>query len=221
MAALSQMKLTYFAGRGVIEPTRIMLAIAKVPYEDFRYPIDPATYARPEFTEAQSAGAFALGMNKVPILEVDGGSIAQSKAIDRFVARRYGFMGASDLEAAQIDMIGEHCSDIKKGYGDARAGKKDEELAAAKVKFLAVSLAEFAAKVEASLALCGDGAGGFAVGGRLSYADVRLFDLFEDFFDDKASCAAAIAACPRITASVAAVKTAAATWLASRPVTAL
>jgi len=57
------------------------------------------------------------------------------------------------------------------------------------------------------------------VGGRLSYADVRLFDLFEDFFDDKASAAAAIAPCPRLTASVAAVKAAAAAWLAERPQT--
>jgi len=43
------MKLTYFNARGVIEPTRIMLAIAGVKYEDFRFPIDAATYARPEF----------------------------------------------------------------------------------------------------------------------------------------------------------------------------
>jgi hypothetical protein len=43
-------------------------------------------------------GAFVLGMGKVPILEVDGGSIGQSNSIHRFVAKRYGFMGCTDLE---------------------------------------------------------------------------------------------------------------------------
>lgn len=32
----------WYPAGGVIEPTRIMLAVAGVQYEDFRYPIDPA-----------------------------------------------------------------------------------------------------------------------------------------------------------------------------------
>ena len=32
----------------------------------------------------------------------------QSKTIERFVARRHGFMGDTELEAARIDMICEH-----------------------------------------------------------------------------------------------------------------
>lgn len=95
-------------------------------------------------------------------MQVDGGVIGQSKSIDRFVAKRFGFMGASDVEAAQVDMLGEHCSDIKKGYGDARAGKKDEALAAAKAEFLGPKLAEWAVKLEAVLAAIGS-TGGFAV----------------------------------------------------------
>jgi hypothetical protein len=59
------------------------------------------------------------------------------------------------------------------------------------------------------------------VGSKLSYADVRLFDLFEDSFDDKAAAAACVAANPRVGASVAAVKAAAAGWLAARPITAI
>lgn len=57
------------------------------------------------------------------------------------------------------------------------------------------------------------------VGSKLSYADVRLFDLFEDFFDDKDAAGACLAANARIVASVGAVKTAAADWLAKRPAT--
>ena len=42
-------KLTYFQARGIVEHCRLLFKIANVPFEDFRYPIDPATYARPEF----------------------------------------------------------------------------------------------------------------------------------------------------------------------------
>jgi glutathione S-transferase len=105
MAATSEsLKLSYFNARGVIEPTRIMLAIAKVPYEDFRFPVDFATFSKPEFDAAKASGAFAINMDRVPLLEINGVAISQSKSIDRYIARRYGFAGTTDLEAAQIDM---------------------------------------------------------------------------------------------------------------------
>jgi hypothetical protein len=52
-AASSTIKLIYFNAKGVIEPTRMMLAVAGVQYEDFRYPIDPTTWAKPEFDAAK------------------------------------------------------------------------------------------------------------------------------------------------------------------------
>ena len=41
---------------------------------------------------------------KIPILELDGGkhSIAQSKAIERFLARRFNMLGDNDIDAAII-----------------------------------------------------------------------------------------------------------------------
>ena len=58
--------------------------------------------------EAKAAGKFTLSMGVVPILTVtEGGSsreIAQSHAISRFLAKRFGLMGDSDIEAALIDM---------------------------------------------------------------------------------------------------------------------
>ena len=43
-------------------------------------------------------------MKKIPVLEIDGGkyTIAQSKAIERFLARRFNMLGSNDIEAAII-----------------------------------------------------------------------------------------------------------------------
>merc|ERR1712228_836862 len=107
-------KLIYFNGRGAAERTRIMFAIKKVEYEDFRYevtfanPGDPTTAERPEFERDKAAGKFTANLGELPILEVDGVQIGQSKAIERYVAKAIGMMGSTALEEAQIDAICEH-----------------------------------------------------------------------------------------------------------------
>jgi glutathione S-transferase len=45
-----------------------------------------------------------MNLDRLPILEVDGVAIGQSKAIERFVAAKVGLLGASPIEAAHIDM---------------------------------------------------------------------------------------------------------------------
>jgi hypothetical protein len=63
--------------------------------------------------------------------------------------------------------IGEHISDISKSYADARAGKKGDELAAAKAEWMSVKLGEWATKLEACLKLVGGT--GFAVGNKVVF----------------------------------------------------
>ena len=52
--------LTYFDARGVVEPTRLLLAAAGVSYEDKRYKVDMTTKppSAPEFNAAQSLLTF-------------------------------------------------------------------------------------------------------------------------------------------------------------------
>jgi hypothetical protein len=130
-------------------------------------------------------------------------------------------MGSSDIEAAHIDMISEHCVDVRKAYGDCRFGLKDEALAAAKLDFMTNKLKEFAVKIESCLAQI-PSENGFAVGTKLSYADIRLYDLFMDFFDDKEACQAAIdnSGGSKLKSSIEAARVAMATWLETRPQTA-
>ena len=58
---------------------------------------------------------------------------------------------------------------------------------------------------------------GFAIGSKLSYADVSIYQLMCEYFDDKEGALASIASCPKLLNSCEKVKTAAATYLASRP----
>ncbi len=218
---LNQMsfKLEYFAVRGLAEVIRILFAVNKTTYEDVRLPFDVETYAHPEQDALKAAGYFDINMGRVPILTYTGPdgivTIGQSRTIERFVSKKLGLMGSNDNEAALIDMITEHVRDIKQKYADSKVGKKGEELEAAKTKFITEDLAVWFGKLEKTLS----GTDGFAIGNKISYADVAIHNLVKDYFDDLAGAAAATSAAPRVAASAEKVAVAAADWFANRPVT--
>jgi len=214
LTRMATYSLRYFDARGVVENTRVMFAISGVEYEDFRYPINLDTYARPEFDAAAGNGDFVANMDRAPILIYNGTAIGQSKTIERFVAKKVGMFGSSDIEEAQIDMICEHIRDIKDKYNAAKQGKSGDELAEAKIKFIAEDLAKWFGKLEKVVQ-----PDGFAVGGSISLADVSLHQVVVDYFDDKEGALAAVAACPNISAVVASVNAAARSWFETRPVT--
>jgi len=208
-------QLTYFNTRGLAEASRIMFALANVEYEDKRYPIDTTTFARPEFDADAKNNAFEVNMGRVPILTINGKTqIGQSRSIDRFVAKQFGFFGSNDIEGAHIDMIGEHTRDIAQKYFDARAGKKDAELATAKENFVHNELPQWLAKLEKTLH--GDG---FAVGNKLSLADIYIYRVVYELFDDKAGARKAAEPNPRIIAIADKVAVLAKDWIEKRPAT--
>ncbi len=53
-----------------------------------------------------------MPFGQLPVLEVDGGVIAQSNAICRFIAKKAGLYGKDDLEQASIDMIIDFIGDL-------------------------------------------------------------------------------------------------------------
>jgi hypothetical protein len=63
--------------------------------------------------------------------------------------RRYGFMGASPLECAQIDVICEHVRDIKDAYSKTRVIKDEAEKKQASEKFYGTDLPEVSASMTA------------------------------------------------------------------------
>lgn len=51
----------------------------------------------------------------LPVLEVDGQQIAQSNAIARYLARKYGLVGADEWEAMQCDVLVDSLGDLRTG----------------------------------------------------------------------------------------------------------
>ena len=191
--------LHYFDCRGLAETTRYMLAIHNVGYVDDRFPFtfgtpgDFTTISRPEFDAAQQAGAFAAGLGKVPLLEVGGDAVPQSKAIERYVARTLGMVGTDDLEAAQIDAVTEHVRDIKQAYQPHRKCKA-ENPAEAQATWFSKTLPEYSQKLEAALPPCVRQIDAT----RPNHAHVVLYTLYNGFFDDTQGAHNAIVNCPAL-----------------------
>jgi len=204
------MKLSYFDIRGLAEVTRLMFVASKTAYEDKRYSItfgtpgDFSTIQRPEFNAAVEAGEMVAGMGKVPILEVEGIKVGQSKAIERFVAKKVGMLGSSDIETFQIDSLACAVIDIKDAYKAAKEKGKDDKEAAMKTWF-GETLPEWLAKVEKLLPTA---PGPWLVGDKMSYADVTFYYFLLDpkgFFDDVEGAAKALSSAPRLNAACQAV----------------
>jgi glutathione S-transferase len=98
----STYKLIYFGIRGRAEICRMLFKAAGQEFEDYRYPLTmkDGQFSRPEWDADKSKYLY----EKIPVLEIDGGKyiIAQSKAIERFLARRFNMLGSNDIEAAMI-----------------------------------------------------------------------------------------------------------------------
>lgn len=137
---MASYELTYFDGRGLGEVSRLIFAATNTAFKDTRlFVARTRTHTRrarpphrcsprlsrcrpvafnegaaptwPEFLAIKASGV--LPYNQVPTLVVDGGApIAQSKAIERYLAQALGVAG-SGLVAARLDSIAEAVADIK------------------------------------------------------------------------------------------------------------
>jgi glutathione S-transferase len=229
----SSVELHYFAGRGLAETSRMLLAAAGVTFKDVRYPISKVDgkIVKPEMEKAAATGSFASNLDRLPVLKVtfpggSSGSIGGSGAVQRFIANTYGLMGSNSMEAGVVDMISEHVGDIKSAW---RALKEEDKA----TWFTDEASAQGARRLPwylTQLNKCLTGSS-FAVGSKLSLADAVIFMLFAETattaglfgaadsqpFDSSASTATALAKfAPKVAASAAAFGSAVASYRASR-----
>lgn len=192
LAAQSQpakLKLQYFDIRGVAETARVLLALGGEEYEDARYKIDPATFNSPEFLEAKQNGDLKMNLNRAPILVTETGRVfGQSKAIERFLARRFGLMGQTTEEEAIIDCIAEHCRDVKdaarlKGFSKFTKNKTEEEKARDRKEWFEVDMPKLLGSMEEAISET-SASPGFSFGSATSYGDVAIWSLLRDCFPD-------------------------------------
>jgi glutathione S-transferase len=207
--AMSTPKLLYFDLNGRAGLVRLVLAAAGVAYDDVRF--DASAFAGPTAT-GNTTLKFAdikatTPYGQLPVLEVNGAHIAQSRAIERYLAKEHGLFGKDNLEAALIDATGEQVRDLAEAFSKAAD-------AAAKSKFVS-ELGSKAASLAAQLAK----GHGFLVGDKLSYADLAFQYAFELFKNaDAAAFDAAVPAALKAHADKIANLPNVAKYLAARPV---
>jgi glutathione S-transferase len=226
---VSTYELKYFDARGVAEVIRFIFAVAEQNYVDTRFSIsfgkpgDFSTIIRPEFDKAKASGELDLACGKAPVLYADGvPTMGQSKAIERYLAKRFGLMGSSDEEAGVIDALCENVRDIKDAYNAAKRKPEGEERDQAVKTFFDETLVKWCKDTEKSLPTARSD---FLVGSLISLADLTWFNFVgvEDkpFFDNVEGARKGFADCPRIKKAMLAcsANTALKQWIAKRPKT--
>ncbi|NXW43269.1 GSTA3 transferase, partial [Nyctiprogne leucopyga] len=97
-------RLTYFNGRGRMEPVRWLLAAAGVEFEEI------FLETREQYEKLIKDGV--LMFQQVPLVEIDGMKMVQTRAILSYIAGKYNLYGKDLKERALIDMYVEGISDL-------------------------------------------------------------------------------------------------------------
>jgi len=162
-----QYKLIYFNGRGRGEPARLLFAYAGVKYEDKRM-------EGPEWPAFKPKTPFG----QMPILEIDGGkhTVAQSKAIYRYLGNEFNLVPKDHIQAARADMLVDGYDDVSKHfdpwYMENDPAKKQEIWK----KLETEHIAPFLRLYEKFLTSNGTG---YFVNNSITWADIFLFDAFD------------------------------------------
>jgi glutathione S-transferase len=157
-----KLKLTYFAGRGRAEITRWIFAEAGIEFEDNRI-------------EGKDWGKLkdSTPYGQLPLLEVDGVTLAQSSAIERYAARLGGVAGKNDLENAKADSIVEALHDAVKNFMTAAFTKDKDEQAKLFTAYWSGDWVKWGGILEKVLKANNEGKGYF-VGDSVTFADLHF-----------------------------------------------
>ncbi|XP_058527833.1 glutathione S-transferase A4-like [Ochotona princeps] len=98
-------KLYYFYGRGRMEPVRWLLAAAGVEFEE------EFIETREEYEKLQNDGSLLFG--QLPLVEIDGMMLTQTRAIMSYIAAKYNLYGKDLNERVRIDMYIDGIMDLK------------------------------------------------------------------------------------------------------------
>lgn len=158
-------RLHYFNGRGRMESIRWLLAAAGVEFEE-------KFIETPEDLEKLKNDG-SLMFQQVPMVEIDGMKLVQSRAIINYIASKYNLYGRDIKEKALIDMYAEGIADLGEMIMMlplCPPDQKDAKISLAKEKTTNRYLPAF----EKVLKSHGQD---YLVGNRLSRADIQLVEL--------------------------------------------
>nr|XP_020033401.1 glutathione S-transferase A6-like [Castor canadensis] len=121
--------LHYFNGRGRMESIRWLLAAAGVEFEE------KFMHTNEDLEKLRSDGV--LMFQQVPMVEMDGMKLVQTRAILNYIASKYDLYGKDMKERALIDMYSEGLADLNEmfiNYPYYPSEQKEENLALMKEK---------------------------------------------------------------------------------------
>eukprot|EP00823_Brevimastigomonas_motovehiculus_P006399 TRINITY_DN5304_c0_g1_i1.p1 TRINITY_DN5304_c0_g1~~TRINITY_DN5304_c0_g1_i1.p1 ORF type:complete len:255 (-),score=63.76 TRINITY_DN5304_c0_g1_i1:135-899(-) len=160
-----RIKLIYFNGRGRAEISRLMMAYAEVPYVDIRMTDD-----WPSWKKVVPFGQLPclIPMNSTEI-------IAESRAVERYVAAYCGLLGRDPLEEARIAMAVEGLTDMMNIFSPIWYNKDAKEKATKLAEFMKTTFVEWMQKLDNCVR------GDYVLGSRISYADIALYSSLASF----------------------------------------
>jgi len=200
-------KLVYFNVRALAEVSRLLFSVAGIEFEDYRYPIDTSNFSRPEWDADKAKDPFKYPFGTIPVLEVDGKQIAQSKVIERYLARKFNLLGSDESQSLLIESIIEEISDIKAKWNALKETDRN--------KYFDTELPKYFGFLDRI------GGSGHFVGSSISYADISFFN-FVDNHDNQDRLQQSLSGFPNLKAVAENVGKHAGVvaWIAKRPKTA-
>ncbi|NXR05795.1 GSTA1 transferase, partial [Semnornis frantzii] len=158
-------KLHYFNGRGRMEPIRWLLAAAGVEFEEC------FVETKDDLIKLQKDGS--LLFQQLPMVEIDGMKLVQTRAILSYIAGKYNLYGKDLKERALIDMYAEAMMDLNEllmSYPFQPADKKEQHFANTVDKATNRYFPVFEKVLK-------DHGQDFLVGNQFSRADVQLLEI--------------------------------------------
>ena len=111
-------RVHYFAGYGKGEAIRMLLAHAKVEFED-------VTYTFETVADVKASGNLEFG--QLPAVEIDGKWYAQSNSILRMLGKKYGYYPEDAYQSWRVDSTIDAVGDLLNAFYKANFNP-DEEL---------------------------------------------------------------------------------------------
>eukprot|EP01121_Diplochlamys_sp_Union-15-3_P018117 TRINITY_DN6534_c0_g1_i1.p1 TRINITY_DN6534_c0_g1~~TRINITY_DN6534_c0_g1_i1.p1 ORF type:complete len:228 (+),score=40.13 TRINITY_DN6534_c0_g1_i1:37-684(+) len=158
---MSKAVLTYFNGRGLAEPTRLLLYYLGIDYEDKLFK------TREDFLELRQSGVLLFG--QVPLLQINGLNLVQSKAIIRYLAREYKLDGENSAEIVKCDMINDGIFDYRQKLSGLIFNKNYDDVSA---NWIPKYMPHFETLLK-------NNGGEHLVGKKLTYVDLVLFEALQ------------------------------------------
>lgn len=177
-----KLKIVYADFRGRAEKSRLILHAAGQQFEDYRFPAD-------KFDEEKEKSP----NKKLPYLEVDGNKIPQSQAMDRFLAREFNMMGATNFENFLIECVHDECSDMYSELIKLYFEKDETKKAELKTALLGEKIPAFLKVMD--MYITKNNKKGHVFGDKLTLADIAVFDIMDNLVQFDSGC---MAKCPKV-----------------------